>query len=686
MFAKALPIWLDGKEKEMNIQARFVASFLGVDDCVLKITGSTFYRVFLNGKLIHYGPAPVAHGCARVDEVCLEDCLGKNELVVEAAGYNCFSYACVKQPSFIQAEIICGGKCVCATGFDFEGCLVAAREQKVIRYSFQRHFTEIWDLDKKDVPHKISVLDMGLKYLRRNAPLPDMSEEHIHSIYSTGRFTESARNWQLPSLQGATDNICDKINGFKLDEIKEIPIMDFANLDYAFSSNSSSFPCALGRGEYAVFECRSNTCGMMKLEYTASDNGKFLIAFDEKIIDGRFDFKHWNNMNVISVKSSGKNCFYNFEVYGYKYFAVFVLNGKIDLNSVSVVKVINPILELPKLNTNDETIQKIYKAAFESAKCNSLGIFMDCPTRERAGWLCDSYFSAKADWVMTGNTNLEDDFVENYLHANCQQLPKGMLPMCYPADHPDGNYIPQWSMWFIAQLDEYLIRNPAISACQFHELTDNLLAYFLKYENELGLLENLDGWNFVEWTRASDWTDGVHFPTNMLYSFILKIIGKWYDDDSLKNKSELIKKKIIELSYDGQFFKDNAVRNEANELVCQNNISEICQYYAFMFDVASQDCFDELKNTLAEKFAPESSYRPDIERVNVFTGMYMRMELLRRWKLYDRLINEIKVFFAHMSDITGTLWETKDMTNSLNHGFTAYLIVILLEIYNDNHQ
>ena len=28
--------------------------------------------------------------------------------------------------------------------------------------------------------------------------------------------------------------------------------------------------------------------------------------------------------------------------------------------------------------------------------------------------------------------------------------------MCYPADHPDGTYIPNWAMWLILELKEYL--------------------------------------------------------------------------------------------------------------------------------------------------------------------------------------------------------------------------------------
>ncbi|MBR4933106.1 MAG: hypothetical protein IKZ03_01490, partial [Clostridia bacterium] len=122
MFKKALPIWLRGLEKEKNIQAKFIARFKCGDTPVLKITGATFYRVFLNGKIVHYGPSPAARGHARVDVVKLCAVSGEeNELTVEAAGYNCFSYAAIKQTSYIIAEICDGERVIASTGHNFKG-------------------------------------------------------------------------------------------------------------------------------------------------------------------------------------------------------------------------------------------------------------------------------------------------------------------------------------------------------------------------------------------------------------------------------------------------------------------------------------------------------------------------------------------------------------------------------------
>ena len=81
-------------------------------------------------------------------------------------------------------------------------------------------------------------------------------------------------------------------------------------------------------------------------------------------------------------------------------------------------------------------------------------------------------------------------------------------------------------------------------------------------------------------------------------------------------------------------------------------------------------------------FYPDTDKYPEIPKVNAFIGMYVRLELLRMWGLRDKLVDEIKAFFGGMAQYTGTLWENKTMTGSLNHGFASYVGALLLEIYN----
>ena len=43
-------------------------------------------------------------------------------------------------------------------------------------------------------------------------------------------------------------------------------------------------------------------------------------------------------------------------------------------------------------------LNRIYNGARRTLRLSTLDIFMDCPQRERGGWLCDSHFAAQAAW------------------------------------------------------------------------------------------------------------------------------------------------------------------------------------------------------------------------------------------------------------------------------------------------
>ena len=129
----------------------------------------------------------------------------------------------------------------------------------------------------------------------------------------------------------------------------------------------------------------------------------------------------------------------------------------------------------------------------------------DCPSRERSGWLCDSYFTAQAEHALTGKNCVERNLLRAYLLApepvSCQ--PFGMLPQCYPSDHSDGSYIANWALWLAFELKEYPARSKDEELVRlFRGKVMRLFAFLRRFENEDGLLEDVGGWVFVEWSRA----------------------------------------------------------------------------------------------------------------------------------------------------------------------------------------
>jgi alpha-L-rhamnosidase len=392
--------------------------------------------------------------------------------------------------------------------------------------------------------------------------------------------------------------------------------------------------------------------------------------------------------NAIDVSGEGNISFENFEIYGFKYYAVFVVSGEIEIKDIYKIKIRHDPENAPELVTDDKELLEIYEASLESYRSNSLGIFTDCPTRERAGWLCDSYYMSRGSYAIMGNTLIEDDFLENFRNHGCKTIPSGMLPMCYPSEHPSGRFIPQWSLWFILELPEYKERNPLADLSLFRDTVDGILKFFEQYENEYYFLEDLPSWNFVEWSKANDWCEGVNFPTNMLYAAALKTAASLYGDGALSERADEIIAEVRRLSLRKEpvsgkvFFADRALRQNG-EIVVTDDFTEVCQYYAFYFGAASPETDSELWRTLVEEFGPhrvkEGGY-PGVHAANAFTGNYIRLDLLYENGLRDQVLRETDGYYSEMVKQTGTLWENNvSFRNaSCNHGFASHVCRWLL--------
>jgi hypothetical protein len=273
---------------------------------------------------------------------------------------------------------------------------------------------------------------------------------------------------------------------------------------------------------------------------------------------------------------------------------------------------------------------------------------------------------------------MERMFFQNFLlPSKFDCLPDGMLPMCYPADHNDGVFIPNWAMWFVIQLDEYLQRSgdrATVDALKPRVLA--LVNYFKPFKNSDGLLEKLPGWVFVEWSHANKLVQDVNYPSNMTYAEVLACIARMYNMPEFKAEADAMKATIRKQSFDGTFFVDNAKRQPDGTLKPSGERTETCQYYAFFFRTATPETHAALWETLRADFGPDrrqTQKHPEIHFANAFIGNYLRLELLSRQGLTAQIFEETKGYFLKMADLTGTLWENDTPTASCCHGFASHV-------------
>jgi len=702
-FVSAQPVWPKGLEREKNLFVGFRASFEAADQhpVLLRVTGSTVYRIFVNGALRGYGPARGPHDYYRVDEWDLTPDLhsGRNLVALEVAGYNVNSYYLLDQPSFLQAEAVAGTTVLASTagsGSQFECAILSERVQKVQRYSFQRPFSEVYrirvgyDRWRSDPSSPLQSLECSVsppkQLLPRRVPYPEFAlrrpVKHVsRANVRTGVPVE--KPWKDRSLTG----IGDKLGGFPESELEAIPSLELQQAA-AVSPEILNLPYAAGErievGPYAqhIVDFGADVTGFVGANVNCSKPARLFLVFDELLSDGDVDFKRLSCVNIVSYKlPEGIFALEAFEPYTLRFLKLLVLEGECEFGDIYVREYASPTIRQAHFQASDERLNKLFAAGRETYRQNAVDIFTDCPSRERAGWLCDSFFTSRAALDISGSTTMERNFFENFqLPPHFAFIPEGMLPMCYPADHNDGNFIPNWSLWFVLQLEEYLARSgDRLTVEALHTKLMRLFEYFQRFENHDGLLEKLDGWVFVEWSKANDFVQDVNYPSNMLYAAALDSAARMYYSQHWAEKAAKVRETVRRQSFDGHFFVDNAVRQNG-KLVVTRNRSEVCQYFAFFTGTASPETHAELWQTLKAQFGPgrqASKAFPEVAPANAFVGNILRLELLSGQGLSRQMLDESVSYYLYMAERTGTLWEDISPTASCNHGFASHITHML---------
>lgn len=712
-FLKAQPIWAKGLTEEKNITLGLYKKIsYEKGKAVLKVAVSGFYKVFLNGEFMYFGPARCAHGYYRVDEIELPLKKGENHIAIETVNYYVNSFYSLMQNGFIQSELTADGAVLAATGAAdgkaFELLRLNERIRRVQRYSFQRPFAEAYNLSEDycgwrvgenggNVSEQNTVITEIKKLLPRNIPLNEFPKIFPDHRVGTGTVKTGVRPEHYRkdrSLIHIKDLAFGNLEGFFEDELQE-HLSDEAQEMPTVTLNTENAKYGgktrLNSNEFEILSFPCEKTGFITADINCLSDSTLYFLFDEILTDSEdIDPLRLDCCNVIKINlKRGDYRFMSAEPYGFKYIKLICLGGELEINNLSITQTVCSVPITFDFKSGDERLNKILAAAKETFIQNSFDIFTDCPTRERAGWLCDSFFLGRAEKSFTGKNLIERNFLENFLlPEGFDNIPEGMLPMCYPADVDDSGFIPNWAMWFILELKDYKERT---GEGEFVSLFKNrvyrLLDWFKKYENADGLLEDLPGWVFVEWSKANDFVQDVNFPSNMLYSSALSAAGELFGDKELTEKAEKLKITVRERSFDGEFFRDNEVY-ENGALVSTENRTETCQYYAFFTGVATKELYPELWKTLSTEFGPDRAKKgayPEIHPSNAFIGNFLRLELLCRNGDYSKLLEEIKGYFLYMAERTGTLWEHKDTCASCNHGFASYAAELIYKAERNNN-
>lgn len=677
-------VWAEGQKNQMNRAFAFVLDLGKKQMGEICLSAASCYKVIADGKLMGFGPNRTAHGYARAAVYPFN----AQYITVEVQSHFVPNFCWVKREPFFACVLKTeSGKEYFAE--DFNCFALSDRVQKVRRYSFQRGFCETYINEKdrtalyfckpQNAFPRVKTEKAELPHLLPSETLnPALSEIFAEKVIDSGYCKTSP---EIAVYVDRTETLIGTvIEGFKRGEWQDFSTDEISRITYLSGAKSGDYA-------YETLDFSRIVTGIVEVEIIAGNAGEVFFAFDEILSDEKLKtikpFRG-DTANVFkwTVKKAGVYNLSAFEPYAFRYANVITSAG-VKAN-VKVRAYENPEAGKMLFECDDKKIERIMEAARHTFAHNAVDLLTDCPSRERAGWLSDSFFSSVAERVFTGDNKVERAFLQNYILADKSGHPKGMIPRCYPADYyEEDGFIPNWSLWYILEIYKYFTQYGYDETVEKSRANvEGILNYFVDFENEFGVLEDLKGWIFVEWSAAnnSDHINGINVPSNACYYASLLAAAKVYGIKGLKEKAEKVKDYLLKNAYVDGFFVDNLIRNEKGDINPTENYTETCQYYMFFFKCADKhthkELFDKMLNEYGKSDSSVSGGNPVKKQLtpsNMIYGVYMRLELLMREQKRVELLNECVRYFYDMTQKTGTLWENNTASASCDHGFASYV-------------
>lgn len=677
-------VWAEGQKNQMNRAFAFVLDLGKKQMGEICLSAASCYKVIADGKLMGFGPNRTAHGYARAAVYPFN----AQYITVEVQSHFVPNFCWVKREPFFACVLKTeSGKEYFAE--DFNCFALSDRVQKVRRYSFQRGFCETYINEKdrsalyfckpQNAFPRVKTEKAEHPHLLPSETLnPALSEIFAEKVIDSGYCKTSP---EIAVYVDRTETLIGTvIEGFKRGEWQDFSTDEISRITYLSGAKSGDYA-------YETLDFSRIVTGIVEVEIIAGNAGEVFFAFDEILSDEKLKtikpFRG-DTANVFkwTVKKAGVYNLSAFEPYAFRYANVITSAG-VKAN-VKVRAYENPEAGKMLFECDDKKIEQIMEAARHTFAHNAVDLLTDCPSRERAGWLSDSFFSSVAERVFTGDNKVERAFLQNYILADKSGHPKGMIPRCYPADYyEEDGFIPNWSLWYILEIYKYFTQYGYDETVEKSRANvEGILNYFVDFENEFGVLEDLKGWIFVEWSAAnnSDHINGINVPSNACYYASLLAAAKVYGIKGLKEKAEKVKDYLLKNAYVDGFFVDNLIRNEKGDIIPTENYTETCQYYMFFFQCADKhthkELFDKMLNEYGKSDSSVSGGNPVKKQLtpsNMIYGVYMRLELLMREQKRVELLNECVRYFYDMTQKTGTLWENNTASASCDHGFASYV-------------
>jgi len=679
----------------------------------------TYYRLFVNGEMLANGPARTAKGYARVDEIPLPDSDAMLQLAVEV-------FHEVKTPAYSNDNTLDPGFfAACVTGEDEQGNTVVLkstkngdfpakelsfREMKTEYMSHCRGLAELYRMDADSTAYRTDSFEnweipepvrFSLKFLKRRAPYPTYRPIPVEKLRKVRDVVPGEGGGKDQSQKIARFFFrqwygqLEKRNCFaqELSCEREAPFTGRYTETVGADGSVRYFLKEAARPAAFEFSREKSEVGFLSVWVKVSEAAVVdMIHSDHLDASGNLS---GNSYSVRYFLERGEYRLITAEPKLARFVKlVFRTAGTVEFTAPCVLDDTYPDTGRTDFSCSDGELNLLYEAARRTLRLNTLDIFMDCPERERGGWLCDSEFTADAAWTLFGDLSVEEDFIENFMLTDPEDYTGAFFPEVYPGSslRPKACGIQSWSFWLVQELCDYAQRSgnrDFLNACfpRVEAFMDNVAAHV----GEGGLFEGFDSL-FVDWSLAnrSEALYPVSLPNNCLLASCFERLGRLYGVERWTETGRKVRERIEALvTEDDETISDGLSWNpdsSANPLMpSRGGYTEngLCTEAGLALEMWSGFFRDKRKFT--DHFVdaigpcPKQMPSPYIAKSNLFIGLMIRFEALARLGEFGELVKEMEaVYLPQIVNGSGTLFENIQETSGC-HGFNGEAGALLVK-------
>lgn len=220
-----------------------------------------------------------------------------------------------------------------------------------------------------------------------------------------------------------------------------------------------------------------------------------------------------------------------------------------------------PLQVKTEITTNLPEYNKLWEISLRTLQNCMTETYMDCPFYEQMQFSIDTRLQMLFTYVVTQDVCLAKKALKDF---HCSMIPEGLIQGKYPSGYPQ--IISTFSLHYIYMLKEYYMQTGDKETLRRYRTdVDVILDYFERCIGDVGLVENVDFWQFVDW--QAKWKENMGVPEavkygpstiiNLMYAYALQngayiydVTGRKETAQEYRNRQKKIIDRIQELCWD----------------------------------------------------------------------------------------------------------------------------------------